>query len=212
MIVLASLQWHNQPSEQSSCCVHWWVDNLAYRSWSNQPISDKTQNQTRDYSRLEKIYTWSGPKGGKDLIHTCIILGFAKSFLLRAITRLLVDRRGWRSWFADDNGICIPFCTIRKHRIEKEEIGVVNSRRKGIRTRESRTSMTRSASLRRALMARVAAAMWPGNQLMLPPPLVKPISPNPFFSIFPAPPILVVWLNPLRVSVLPLFFRLLLVG
>ena len=46
--------------------------------------------------------------------------------------------------------------------------------------RASRTSTTRSASLRRSLMARVAAAMWPGNQLTGPPPTAKAISPNPF--------------------------------
>ena len=50
--------------------------------------------------------------------------------------------------------------------------------------RASRTSMTRSASLRRWRMARVAAAMWPGNQVMAPPPALNAMSPkpNPFFS------------------------------
>ena len=44
--------------------------------------------------------------------------------------------------------------------------------------------MTKSASLRRSRMARVAAAMWPGNQLITPPPLLNPISPKPFFTVF----------------------------
>lgn len=58
-------------------------------------------------------------------------------------------------------------------------------------TRASRTSMTKSESLRRSRMARVAAAMWPGNQLTLPPPLMKLNSPigNPFFTIFLTVPI-----------------------
>lgn len=56
----------------------------------------------------------------------------------------------------------------------------------GILTRASRTSMTKSESLRRSRMARVALAMWPGNQLTLPPPLMKPNSPinDPFFTMF----------------------------
>jgi hypothetical protein len=55
----------------------------------------------------------------------------------------------------------------------KESVG-------GELTRASRTSITRSASLRRSRMAREAAAMWPGNQLTTPPPALKAISPARF--------------------------------
>jgi hypothetical protein len=50
--------------------------------------------------------------------------------------------------------------------------------------------MTRSASLRRSRMARVADAMWPGNQFIAPPLELNPIS----ATRFPAratPPILI---------------------
>jgi len=87
------------------------------------------------------------------MIITCMMLGLAKSFLLSAMTRLFNERWGWRSELM-------------------EEIGI----------RASLTSMTRSASLRRLRMARVAAAMCPGNQLMSPPPVLKSISPKPFFN------------------------------
>jgi hypothetical protein len=55
----------------------------------------------------------------------------------------------------------------------KESVG-------GELTRASRTSITRSASLRRSRMAREAAAMWPGNQLTTPPPALNAISPARF--------------------------------
>lgn len=89
----------------------------------------------------------------KKMIITCMMLGLAKSFLLSATTRRFNDRWGWRSELT-------------------EEIGI----------RASLTSMTRSASLSRLRMARVAAAMCPGNQLMSPPPVLKSISPKPFFN------------------------------
>lgn len=48
-----------------------------------------------------------------------MILGLAKSFLLRAMTRRLPVSRGWRSWFAEDNGIC------RDIKIKRENIKFV---------------------------------------------------------------------------------------
>lgn len=96
----------------------------------------------------------------KNLRDTCMMLVLAKSFLLRARMRRLEERRGRRSWLAEDKGM-----------------------------RASRTSTTRSATFSRSLMARVAAAMWPGNQFMAPPPALKPISPNPFFITLFTPPI-----------------------
>lgn len=66
-----------------------------------------------------------------------------------------------------------------------------NNKSSKVLTRESRTSITRSETLRRSRMARVAAAMWPGNQFMMPPPLMKPISPtdDAFFTILFTVPI-----------------------
>lgn len=91
-----------------------------------------------------------------------MMLGLAKSFLLSTTTRRLAERCGWSSELAEDKGM-----------------------------RESLTSITRSASLRRLRMARVAAAMWPGYQLIAPPPALNPISPKPFFNSPFSPSILI---------------------
>lgn len=84
-----------------------------------------------------------------------MMLGLARSFLLSATTRRFAERCGWRSALAEERG-----------------------------SLASRTSMTRSETLRRWRMARVAAAMWPGNQVMAPPPALNAMSPkpNPFLS------------------------------
>jgi len=78
------------------------------------------------------------------------MLGLARSFLLSATTRRFAVRCGWRSALAEERGM-----------------------------RASRTSTTRSESFRRWRMARVAAAMWPGNQVMAPPPALNAMSPKP---------------------------------
>lgn len=73
--------------------------------------------------------------------------------------------------------------SITIHLLEEE------NEEKGRLTRESRTSMTRSAILRRSRMARLAAAIWPGNQLMTPPLALNPISAIrfPTFATTPIP-------------------------
>lgn len=126
-------------------------------------------------------------------------LGLAKSFLLRAMTRRLAESWGCSSGWTEDKGIysckhknlkirinrntnLINNKITNEHFICKSRVSFGEER--FVQTRESRTSITRSESLRRFLMARVAAAIWPGYQLMPPASLVNPISPIAFCTIF----------------------------